>query len=384
MGEDGERDPSYVPRGDMNPKSILKYFLLSQVIIVVITLFSSQMLSLRETYLGGAIQAYITNPLLYSRGNFDGNHYVYIAFRGYGHLQQAFFPLYPLTIRLFTPLLVNPYLSGVLVSSVSYFLSLVIFQKLIRVDYSDQVAKHTLLALIFFPTSFFFSFVYTEGLFFLLVILSFYFARTNRWFFAGLFGALASYTRFIGIYLVPALLIEAYLQKRLNLKNIVFTASILLGLGVFMNYLQNTVGDPLAFIHVQKYFGQGRSDSIVIWPQVIWRYIKMVITVNRSDPLYLTIIFEFFIGLIFAITSFWAGLRVRLSYVIFGLLAYITPTLTGSFTSMPRYVLVCFASFIFIGQLLSSKKSLKLAYLLVSLPLMLIFLSLFVRGYWVA
>lgn len=368
----------------MNTKSIFKYFLLSQILIITITLFSPRFLILRETYLGGATQTYQSNPLIYSRGNFDGIHYIAIAKNSYGHLQQAFFPLYPMTIRYANTLFANPYLSGIFISSISFVLSLVVFKKLIALDYSDQIVRHTLLSLIFFPTSFFFSFVYTEGLFFLLILISLYLARTNRWWLAGAVGALASYTRFIGIFLIPALLVEAYLQKRLNLKNILAIGLVIVGLGLFMNYLGGSVGDPLAFIHVQKYFGQGRSDSIILWPQVVWRYLKMVATVNQSDPLYLTIIFEFGVSLLFSVLTFFSVLRVRASYALFGLLAYITPTLTGSFTSMPRYVLVCFSSFVLLGQILSKHRWARLIYILSSVILMAIFLTLFVRGYWVA
>ncbi len=368
----------------MNSKEILKHFLFFFSLIIIITLLSPNFLSLRETYLGGATQAYVTNPLLYSRSNFDGNHYVYIATRGYGHLQQAFFPLYPLTIKYLIPILGDPQRAGVAISSISYFLALLLLSRLIRVDYSQDIAKYTLIALIFFPTSFYFSFIYTEGLFFLLVVSSFYFGRTNRWWLAGAIGALAAYTRFIGIFLIPALLVEAWLQKRQSIKSTLAIGITAFGLLLFMSFLKGSVGDPLAFIHVQKYFGQGRSENIILLPQVIWRYIKMIITVNKSDPLYLTIIFEFIVGVLFACLSFYSVLKTRLSYAVFSILAFITPTLTGSFTSMPRYVLVCLSSFLVLSQIFQKKQKLLPVYICTSIFITAIYLAMFVRGYWVA
>ncbi len=157
-----------------------------------------------------------------------------------------------------------------------------------------------------------------------------------------------------------------------------------MGLLVYMNYLNNTTGDPLAFFHVQVNFAQGRSEKLVMLYQVFWRYLKMLFTVNRADPLYLTIILEFMTGTAFLVTTVYSFIKHRLSYAVFNFLAYLTPTLTGSFTSLPRYVLLCFPSFLLIGELLS-RSPLARKIILGSFALaFIIFLSLFARGYWVS
>ena len=64
----------------------------------------------------------------------------------------------------------------------------------------------------------------------------------------------------------------------------------------------------------------------------------MVATVNSSDPLYFTIWMEFLTGIGFWFYQFILFIKQRLSYAVFNFLAYIIPTLTGTFTSLPRYV----------------------------------------------
>ncbi len=363
---------------------ILKYFLLWQILFLLIVATSQYIFPLRKTFLGGGAKFYVSNPLLYSRANFDGIHYVAIAKNSYGYAQQAFFPFYPNLIRFFTPYFKNPVVSGLLISNLSFLISLIFLTRLIRLDYDVNTTKFAIIALLVFPTSFYFGSVYTEGLFFLLAISSFYAARRGRWWLAGILGALAAYTRFVGIFLVPALLIELWLQnKHKKILNLIPVLLISLGLLFYMFYLQRTTGDPFAFFNAIKLFGQHKGEKVILLYQVFWRYIKMVATVNRSDPLYFTIWMEFLAGIGFLVLSVYSFIKQRLSYAVFNFLAYIVPTLTGSFTSLPRYVLLCFPSFILLGQLLTRHPRWRPAIIVTSVLLLIVLQALFARGYWV-
>jgi len=368
----------------MTTGQILKYYLLWQLSILVVTALSAFVLPLRQNYLGVGIQTYQSNPLLYSRANFDGNHYLSIAQNGYGYAQQAFFPLYPSLIKKLGAVFKPPISSGLLIPNVSFLFSLFFLNRLIRLDFSPEISKLTLLVLLTFPTSFFFGEVYTEGLFFLLLTSSFYFARTGKWWLAGICGGLAAYTKFIGIFIFPALLVEWWVSQR-KIKNLLFLLIIPLGLLIYMRFLDRSVGDPLAFFHVQKLFGQARSEKIILLYQVFWRYAKMVVTVDRSNPIFLNVLLELATGILFLVTSIYSFLKHRLSYSLFNLAAYIVPTLTGNFVSLPRYVLVCFPSFILLGKFFSQAQPKKRVIILSIMGLCFAFLlGLFSRGYWVA
>ena len=110
----------------------------------------------------------------------------------------------------------------------------------------------------------------------------------------------------------------------------------------------------------------------------------MLFTVNRSDPLYLTIFLEFVTGVVFLVTTIYSFIKHRLSYAVFNFLAYLTPTLTGSFTSLPRYVLLCFPSFLLVGEVLARSSLARKIILGTFVLAFIIFLGLFARGYWVA
>ncbi|KXK07262.1 MAG: hypothetical protein UZ21_OP11001001123 [Microgenomates bacterium OLB22] len=63
---------------------------------------------------------------IYSFGHFDGPHYVTIAEKGYHQYQQAFFPVFPMSIRLVEQIVSNYVAAGLLISNMfsilAYFL----------------------------------------------------------------------------------------------------------------------------------------------------------------------------------------------------------------------------------------------------------------------
>ena len=153
---------------------------------------------------------------MWSFANFDGVHYLTIAKQGYSaQFTQVFFPLYPLLIKfvnLLFPFL-NPIIVSLLISNIFFLLCLIMLWKLLRLDYSIAGIKWMMLFLVFFPMSFFFGSLYTESLFLFLVFAAFYAARQKKWWLAGIFGGLASATRLVGIFLLPALLWEWHMYK---------------------------------------------------------------------------------------------------------------------------------------------------------------------------
>src|SRR5258708_13134477 len=72
--------------------------------------------------------------------------------------------------------------AGLFISSVSFVIALHILRKLVSIDYPAKIVNLTIVLLLLYPTSFYFGFVYTEELFFLVSILAFYFARKANWF----------------------------------------------------------------------------------------------------------------------------------------------------------------------------------------------------------
>ncbi|MEK7110982.1 MAG: mannosyltransferase family protein [Patescibacteria group bacterium] len=338
-------------------------------------------------------------PSIWSWGGFDGVHYLTISESGYvADFTQAFFPFFPWVIGIFSKYLsLNSLYSALLVGNLSLLVVTCLFWLLLRIDFKAGQSRQIILSLLFFPTAFFFGAVYGESFFLSLVFGSFLAARKKKWLLAGVIGAMATATRFVGIFLIPALVVEYWLQLKESGKSIKsgkFSAVIPVlsicivsfGLIAYMVYSQQHFNDALKFIHSQPAFGASRSDKIILLYQVFWRYAKMAVTVDFFSLLYYRISMEVLSAVIFLILGLISFKNTRLSYAIFGFLSFLAPTLTGTFSSMPRYILVMFPVFIMIGSWLNGEnhKFRRWIYYSVSTVLLTINTMLFLGGRFLA
>ncbi len=336
----------------------------------------------------------VDSPLLNPWANFDGVHYLDIAGNGYKD-NGGFFPFFPILIRFVAGVFGSgqafgsqQFFSALIISNMSFLLSLVLLYKLIKLDYKNDVAFTTVVFLIFFPTSFFFTTVYTESLFLLLSVLIFYLARKKLWLLAGLFGMFLTITRSIGLLILPVLIYEYLKQNKLSKKSLFFILYFLfmipIGLIAFSYYCNIKWHDPLYFLHAQALFKNGRSAGFIFPLQTVYRYIKIMFTVSPK-------IYEFWIALL-EFGSFWFacfGLfiawrkKVNLSYVLFSALCFLVPISSGTFTGLPRYIIILFPIFVGIA-LFTKNKYVKIFYILIGLTLQFVFLMFFSRGYYIA
>lgn len=328
---------------------------------------------------------------LYSWANFDGVHYLTIAESGYVGTAsiQAFFPLFPMIVRFLGQSVVG----GVVLNFLLTILVLWLFFELARKEYSKNVSLWAGAFLIAFPTSFFLGALYTEALFLALILGSFLVARNKQWLWAGLLGALASATRVVGIAILPALLVELWLQKkpaslqsfvRTNWREISLVSLSALGLAGYMGSLWVLFADPLYFFHVQETFGAGRQTHLILLPQVLWRYVKILWTARPFDWKYFSYAQDLILslGVLTSLIGFFR--KIRPSYLVFSLLTFLLPPLTGTLNSMPRYVLICFPIFFLLASETEKKPVLRAFLLTASVFLLIINTVLFIQGYWVA
>lgn len=376
-------------------KKILLMFLTWRIFLVVIAFLAVAYIPLgsKDRYLGGSYSLYQTLPHFFSWANFDGEHYLFIAIYGYKDLEQAFFPFYPMLISFFakpfssdlTASLINYTFVGLIISNVCLLLSLIYLWKLIKIDYPKKIAFLTIIILLIFPTSFYFGALYNESLFLFLSVISFYNFRKRNFVLAGIFGMFSAMTRIFGILLFPAFLIEIYISK-IPIKKSFWIFLIPLGLVGYMWYQYTNFKDPFAFYNLQKIVGEQHQEGIILLPQVFFRYIKMLLAVNPQNPIYQTIILEFLTGLVFLILPIVGYFKkIRLSYLFYAFVGFLMPTIQGSLSSLPRYVLILFPSFLIAAMIIAKlSKAVKILILIISLALLITETTLFLRGYWVA
>ena len=377
------------PLNKKDTNLILTLFFSWRLVLFFVLFLAMRFLPLQRNFIGGGISNYLSHPYLFAWANFDGEHYLSIATIGYRNLEQAFFPVYPMLMRfLAAPLslnIANLTSAGFIISNLALIGSLVMLWKLTLLDYSKKIAQLTLILLLVFPTSFYLGAVYNESLYLFLSLAAFYAARRNKWLLAGILGAVSSATRIFGVLLLPALFLEAW-QNKVPLKKCFWIILIPFGLLIYMFYQWKYYGDPLAFYNLQSLVGEQHQKGIILLPQVFFRYAKMLLTVSPGNPIYQTIVLEAFTGIAFTLLPIYAFFKkMRFSYIFYSLVGFLAPTIQGSFSSVPRYVLTFFPAFIVLALLIEKYGSLKKVILIGILIFWLIVnCALFVRGFWVA
>lgn len=377
---------------------ILKWFLIWRIFLQAVLEFISVRFPIQENFLGGK-DLYFEKPWFWAWGNYDAIHYMSIVRNGYRPLQYFYFPLYPLVVnklsRFASAVDLEQFLKiGLVVSHVSFFLALVGLYKLLKLKFSDNTAKLSILILLFFPTSYYFAAGYTESLFLTLVVWSFYFYEKGFYFKSGVTGALASAARSTGILLFAAIVIDYFfvLQKKgeLSVKKLLAAKYIFLiplGLISYMYYLYVTTGNAFAFNESGYIFGEYRSATPVFLPRVFYRYIfKIIPNLNFSYfPGTFTILFEFISAVLLSVAALFGLGKIRPGWWVYMVGGFVIPTLYLNFVSLPRYTIVLFPFFLLTARFLEKRsKTYKAVYFLVSCIGLVVALSLFSRGYWLS
>lgn len=314
-------------------------------------------------------------------GRWDAVHYIDIATRGYLGTDMAFFPLYPLLIKLVGAFAGNHLVAGLLISNASFFFGLLFLYRLIEREYDRSVARRAIFYVSIFPTAVFFSAVYTESLFFMLTVASFYYMRAGRWWIAGAIGFLAALSRVEGVLLIVPFLMEWFAAMRARTASpfgVLAAGLIPLGLVTYMAYLWVLRADPLYFSHVQIHWNRHLAFP---WVSVINAFEKIahattaLLIANQSLEIAFTL-------LMLGVLAFgWKSLRP--SYIAYMALSILVPMSTSSLMSMPRFALVLFPMFVIFARW-GERRWVNNLISAFSLPLLGLYTVLFANWYWVA
>ena len=254
---------------------------------------------------------------------YDGEHYINIAVNGYQEqLLYAFFPLFPLLIRLLHFIIPSYEIAGLLISNICSFMSLIILNKLIK----DKENKFiNLVYLAFSPILAYTTIVYTESLFMLLTLLGYYLYKKDKYLLAGIIVGLTILCRNSGIILWGAIgldmLIRLFKMKDIKFRDILVYGIISLAIGmIYPTYLYINTGNPLMFATIQKTYWHRESMFIIDG------IIADIMVIKRSFNLFTILIFlenwvSFFLVLILGIKIFKKD-RVSSIYIIVSLFAF--------------------------------------------------------------
>lgn len=360
-----------------------------------------------------AMHSGLLNNLLAPGARWDSVWYALIASHGYfSPASSNFYPVYPLLVRIGTPVVGNALLAGIAISIGSMVMALVLLYRLALLDLDRPAARMTVLLVAVFPASLFFSAVYPTSLFLLLTVAAVYGARSEQWALAGFCGGLAAATRSNGVLLLIALgLIYLYgprgqspLQNRPGAwwrprfpiqRDIAWLALVPAGLALYLGYLLVKHGAPLAPFHAASddwghSFGPPLASAVEAIGRIPGDVLAVVhgtsTPIGAGDPISWqarNLIDVPFLALA-AAGSVMAWRRLPRVYAIYGLmqLAHVLsfPTAKEPMIGLPRYMLAMFPLFMGAGAYLAERRTAARMTLATSVALLVVFSGLW--GYW--
>ena len=327
----------------------------------------------------------------------DAGFYTSIATYGYDWVNErrpaddmAFLPLYPLATKLVSGLTatgcaLSPYLStcatlgGLAVSNAALLAALLLLFDLARRRYGRLAAWRAALLLLVSPISVFLSAPYTESLFLLLSLLTFWLLERDHFALAVIVACAACLTRSVGVALFVPLAWYAWRgnpASRVYRGALAFVPPLLFAGYILLAGV--SVGDPLAYfktydavwgrtagtpIQAFTVYFSGQDVSWFGW-QLSW--IDLILTLV-------------YLGLA-ALLLARAETRV---YGLFALFALLIPIASGTLIGMPRFGAVIFPFYILLAKWADRRPKAALVYG-ASAALALLFIARFVTWRWIA
>ncbi|HVZ58483.1 MAG TPA: mannosyltransferase family protein [Patescibacteria group bacterium] len=331
----------------------------------------------------------------------DAQHYLFVATKGYvlGSDSNAFFPLYPFLIAIVNYLLNNPVIAGLIVSNVISFLGLYVFYLFcLKVQKSEEIAEKSLVYLLVFPTSFFFCLIYSEALFFTLVICFFYFAYQKKYALASICAFLLPLTRGIGVTVaIPGFLIYLFLSHKKPIgknlskllhsylvfdRSLIFFVAPLAGFLAYFILMQHVTGNFMEGINYESRFFDSKSLSNIFHP---WVTLGAFFDPHLALHNFTHSAIDRLLFLIFICLLPWVYKKVDRVLFCYYFLVELVP-LMGSFMSYTRYFLMGFPFFMALAVcfMQPKRKIWETPYIFAAYALQIFFLVMYALNYWVA
>jgi Mannosyltransferase (PIG-V) len=354
----------------------------------------------------------LANVLVSPAARWDSVWYLGIAHFGYYRADQTvFFPLYPILAAAggaaFGGTVSAELVAGIVVSLACALGALYLVHRLVALELGREVADNAVWIYAWLPVAFFLSAVYSEALFLLLTVGSFYSGRTGRWWLAGALGALAALTRNSGVLLViPLVLLYLYgpradrppdrasagLKPRYRLRGDALSIVLVpLGLLAYLVYLKLSLGHALSPFQAESHWHRA-LDPLGGIPAGIWLGAKSVVAfVPIVGPGVAMGDVRKVVELGFLALGAWllwrSWKRLPLAYTAYAAvalaLAASVPTAGEPLRSLPRFTLVVFPLWIALSLWATERRRVGVV-LACCAPLLVLWTVLFTSWTWAA
>ncbi len=294
-------------------------------------------------------------------------------------------PIYSLLIFFLSVIAIPINISGFLVSFISIIIASGVLYKLVLEDFgSEKTAVFSVLFLNLFPTSYFTISIYSESLFILFTVSSFYFLRKHNFLFAGFFAGTAILTRNVGLAFIPvyaAFVVYHYWKiKHFNYRTLYLLIMPICAVMLYMLINLYYFGDYFYFMNEQISFNTTKHfmfpfketfyDFILIFKD--HNYLNQSFMTNRGY----NAVFVLFATLV----TIFGARKIKWEYTLFSIVSILMFASLSWGISNARYVFSVFPIFIVLS--LVKNKWLQACIFTIFTIGLIYFSKLFVGGYW--
>ncbi|RZS91176.1 mannosyltransferase PIG-V [Motilibacter rhizosphaerae] len=311
----------------------------------------------------------------------DWLHFQDIAEHGYVKPNdEAFFPGFPLVLKAVHAVGVPWVEAGLLVSFVAGGVAAVFLARLAELDGPRGVGERAVLVLALSPAAVFLFAGYAEALFLGLALPAWWFARRGDWWAASALAAATTGIRISGAFLAAALVVE-FLTSPVGRKwrQAPFLLLPVVPLLSYAWYLDRTKGDWLAWEHAQeKGWDRHLSDPVscfmTTWDAAFGRGQVPEFRINfRLEILMMAV------GVVVTLWLLWRARWGEATFVGLSVLALGTSTW---YLSVPRASLLWWPLWIGVARQTVRSTTWLLAWVVLVVPVSVVWVYLFVTGKW--
>jgi hypothetical protein len=294
----------------------------------------------------GYFGPHIFNHALGPLEAWDGVWYRRVAEYGYllvpGHQSDpAFFPLYPMLLKVFASFGISTGVGGVVLSNILFLGALLAFDALGHELFPSVLARRATLLLAVFPTSYVCSMVYPESLVLLAFALVGLFAIRRNWLACAFFAAVAGLARPEGALLVlpigAAALARPHIPAEERGRALAAALSAPAAALSFPLYLGWALHDALAWSKAQQAWGRSfRLDGV-------FKAIQHV-SASIGDDAWTARDLGFCVLTLFLLWATWRAGAPK-GWIALGLVIVLLPLGSGSFASDARFALLALPAY---------------------------------------
>ena len=284
-------------------------------------------------------------------------------------LSYAFFPFYPMMMRLFAiPLslfglnaIATASLAGVIVSLLGTLAAMIALYEFTSVEMDEASGVRAAFYLLIFPSGFFLAEIYTEGLFVGLAFSSLLLLRRGHRGWAAVVAVMATFTRAAGVVIAIPLIISwvreaEWLELDMEWSQIYYRGvpwrivanGLVAASPILAFFLWRISYYGLAFSLVEaEFFGRGLLSFGVTF--ITWS--DGFRAMFENNPQAAAYYFVEWLGIVIGFTACIAGFKKHPDLAIFGFLVVFLSFTSGPAQGMYRYVLAAPPVFLFLSRL---------------------------------